>query len=288
MAIGPVLPDYTPPRRKAPKSAGTKSVRGGSSRGKTVSRTIAKPAPKPAPKPVRRVTTRTPSAPAPKPQRTAATASQGSSLGQNSLGSYSGIAPTSSFGGGSTLAANAPGAVETKTEPDVEIPTVEEFLGSDKIYNQEQASLLSALKSLAARYGSFQGDDGFAGKGTWTPGSEQKQYQQDYERNLRDLGWTDGGWNADDRLTSYGSSFNNQLEDYAARGMLDSSAYAQALTDLNRGFQDQYNTMNTARNNFIDDLQSNWLDAFRENQNANQRARIDAINRRRAQYGIDA
>lgn len=282
MPIGMRIPGLSGPAPKKRKAPTTKTppppIRPPKPSGQSVSR---KPKPAPVRKSLPKPAPKAPSA----PRRSASTASQGSTLGQNSFGSYSGIAPTG------TAAGDVTGAPATKTEPDVQIPSEADFLAGDKIYNQEQASLLSALKALAARYGSFQGDKGaFSGKGTWTPGSEQQQYQQDFDRNLRDLGWDaeTESWNPADQLTSYGSSFNNQLNDYAARGMLDSSAYSQALTDLNRGFDDQRNAMITGRNNFIDDLQSNWLDAWRQNQNAKEMARIEAINRRAAQYGLNA
>lgn len=199
----------------------------------------------------------------------ASTASQGSALGQTSTGSYSGLAP--------------------EPEPEPKPPSKKEYLANDSIYTQEQAALEAALKKLRAKYGSFAGGQGNVETNEgWTPGSLQNEYVEDFQNNLQDLGWMfdSNSWNQRDPLTSYGSAYENQLNDFAARGMLSSSAYQQALSNLNRGFNDQRSNMIQSKQDYINDLQQQWNSAFAENQQELAKAKTLALQRRANEFGL--
>lgn len=209
-----------------------------------------------------------------KSRSTAATASQGSQTGVNSQGNYSGISGGGGIGGtgGTSSFGGAPaGIAATPTVPDVNIPTEANWLTGDTIFGGEQAALQSALKQMYADLD-----------------LQKSNYGTDFSQNMGDLGWDDKSksWDKKDRLTSYGSSYNNQLEDFASRGMFDSSAYAQSLGDLNRGFDDQRSSMITGRDTFNkgNDLQRSG--AGDQTKAAVDQARIESIMRRAAQYGL--
>ena len=134
--------------------------------------------------------------------------------------------------------------------------------------------------------GTWNDKKGMMEGGEWVNGLQGNTYNKDYDRNLKDLGWdaTTKGWNPNDRLTSYGSSYNNQLEDYAARGMFDSTAYNQAKGNLERGFQDQYNSMDSAKQTFLADLLNQYNSAYADSEVGKNQAKIDATARRTAEY----
>lgn len=208
------------------------------------------------------------------PGRSASTASQGSQTGSNSLGNYSGISGGGGIGGtgGTSSFGGAPaGVAATPAVPDVSIPTKDNWLAGDTIFGGEQTALQSALKQMYADLD-----------------LQKSNYGTDFAQNMGDLGWDEASksWDKNDKLTSYGSSYNNQLEDFASRGMFDSSAYAQSLNDLNRGFDDQRSSMLTGRDTFNkgNDLQRSG--AGDQTKAAVDQARIESIMRRAAQYGL--
>ena len=69
----------------------------------------------------------------------------------------------------------------------------------------------------------------------------------DYKKTATNLGYDDsdgyggaaGTWNANDKTTGYGNAFQNQMSDFASRGMYKSSAYTGALADLDKGYGQQ-------------------------------------------------
>lgn len=224
--------------------------------------------PPPAPRP----------APTPAPQRTAQP-STGSNLGTTSTGQYGGYSGGGGFGAGALTQTVAPTTAPV-TQP--ERKSLEDWLKSDSVYTAQIAALDAALKRFGQEVGQF--DD----KGNWVGGYQQQTYDKDYERNLRDLGWDaeNKAWNQNDRMTSYGSAYGNQLDDFAARGMMESSAYAEALNNLLRGFDDQRNNMGTARDSFIKGLQEQFRTADSDFKSQRTMAETEAAMRRAAEYGL--
>lgn len=236
------------------------------------------------------VPSRQPSAPATQ-GASASTASAGANLGSyGGTGQLTGLA-SGGFGGGG----GGGGAVAVSPEPALSKKEKEAaWLEGDDIYQTALAGGQSTLDSANARLGYF--DDG-----KWKAGSEQRAYDTDFNRNLQSLGWITGdewnpdtymdnrgvqgagSWNKDDKLTSYGSSFSNQLDDFAARGMLDSSAYMQALNNLNRGFGDQLGDLVSGRSGFITDLQGQSKDANNAFNDMKAQARNEALQRMAAE-----
>lgn len=119
---------------------------------------------------------------------------------------------------------------------------------------------------------------------------QEASYDADYKTGLHSLGYQGSGWDpnkgyakgtwaANDPTTSYGNSYNNQLNDFAGRDMLNSTFYSDALNNMNRKFSDQLNSMATARTNARTTAQQTLGQESSENDLAQQQARAEAIAR---------
>lgn len=159
-----------------------------------------------------------PATPAPAP------APAGSSGAAQNLGSsYTG-----------TIGAMTPEPLPPELPPAKPAMTDAEFLAQDNEFLDTSASLDSELANLKAQLSRERGD-----------------YELDINNSKRNMGSLEGGgWNTKDKLTGYGNAFNNQQNDFASRGMLDSSLYGGALDDLNRGFQTQRSDLDQALSQF--------------------------------------
>lgn len=155
--------------------------------------------------------------------------------------------------------------------PVVTAPTEEDYLAGDAGYQTELSALQSALQRFLA-------DADF----------QRGNYQTDYNQSLRDLGYDEGSkqWNWNDKLTASGRGYQNQLDDFGARGMLQSSGYADAFNELQRLLGQQYDSLSGARTNFMTDLDNQTANFRGENTANQQAARAEALQRRAAQYAL--
>lgn len=165
--------------------------------------------------------------------------------------------PGGSFGGGPQV---APAAISE-----------EDYLAGDSGYQTQ----LSALKSALERY---LADSDF----------QRTTYTTDYGKSLRDLGYDEGtkAWNWNDKLTASGRGYQNQLDDFASRGMLQSQGYADAYQELQRMLGQQYDALSGAKTTFMTDLDNQIANYKAENTASQQAARAEALQRRAAQYGL--
>jgi len=188
----------------------------------------------------------------------------------------------SSSGGGGGGGGSLPyvgGSIGTFSAPAVEppVPSVEEYQATDSILTAALAALDRALKDYNTQYE-----------------ADIQTYDRDYNQALGNLGWRDldpgdavnMGWDWNDILTSSGRAYQNQLNDFANRGMLQSQAYADALQTLNRSLNDQRTAMDTARSDFLADMNRKKTEFMNQDTLARQQARAESTNRRAAQYGI--
>lgn len=138
---------------------------------------------------------------------------------------------TSSGSGGGTVAGTAGGdAVVAQSAPVNNQAMLDEAAKADPNYIDTVSTNLAEYKRLVAQL-SQQNDNRLL----------------DYKKTAENLGYVDpdgyggaaGTWNENDKLTGYGNAFQNQMSDFASRGMLKSSAYGEAAGDLNRGFTQQ-------------------------------------------------
>lgn len=162
-------------------------------------------------------------------------------------------------------------------------PSKEDWIASDAGYKAQRDALAKALADYQANYD-----------------AEIKQYDVDYEKGIRNLGWdftklddpmtTEnegvGTWNLTDMTRSSGRSYQNQLNDFASRNLLQSTLYAQAVADLMRSLDEQLGNVNTARSNFRND-KSRALTAYRtDNESQGNLAYADAASRYAALFGV--
>lgn len=227
------------------------------------------PQPNPAPAPRARMagTTMPKRQPAPVSQRQQGTVLQrGGGGAQTDL--YSGGGGPGDFGGGGPMAM-------ASVAPAVTAPSEEDYLAGDGSYQSQYAALKGALERYIA-----------------DSDLQRTNYNTDYQSSLRDLGYTEGqngapgAWNWNDQLTASGKAYQNQLNDFAGRNMLQSQGYADAATDLERMFNQQYQQTATNKTNFMTGLDRELANYKGENTASQQAARAEAIARRAAQYGL--
>lgn len=181
-----------------------------------------------------------------------------------------------SSGGGFPIGGGGmPGGDMGGMAPAVAAPSEEDYLAGDGSFQAQ----LAALKGALERY-------------TADASLQRTNYQTDYGSSLRDLGYTEGlngapgQWNWNDQNTASGKAYQQQLNDFASRNMLQSQGYADAASDLERQLNQQYGQIATNKTNFMTDLDRQLANYSGENTSAVNAARAEAIARRAAQYGM--
>ena len=175
--------------------------------------------------------------------------------------------PSGGGGGGGMVPFSGGGGMSPMVAP----PSEEDYLAGDGAYQTQLSALQGALQRYLA-------DSDF----------QRTNYQTDYNQSLRDLGYDEGAkaWNWDDKLTASGRGYQNQLDDFGSRGMLQSSGYADAYQELQRMLGQQYESVQGAKTNFMTDMDNQTANFKGENTANQQAARAEAINRRQAQYSL--
>lgn len=141
--------------------------------------------------------------------------------------------------------------------------------------------------------------------------AQKQRYNVDYGNSLRKLGFTgdlgsvdkarwdstDGRlevdnnpieglqWNETDQTVASGRGLTGTLNDFAARGMLQSSAYANARNDLFRSLNEQLGSTSLARANTFDEMNRQVADRGRESEAERAAAVRAAISRQQALLG---
>jgi hypothetical protein len=120
------------------------------------------------------------------------------------------------------------------------------------------------------------------------------QYGNTYSDSLRQLGWqvdpnAQGGGRFDPTNTQgyYGQAYNNTMDDFASRGLLNSGLLAQAQNNLATDFANRKVGFDTARNAFNTD-QAQKLQAYQNENNTSQtQALLEAVARIAQKYNVD-
>ena len=151
----------------------------------------------------------------------------------------------------------------------------EEWLAADSGYKGQLSALEQKLRDFEVENTSTQT------KGT-----------QDYDNSLLRMGWmkpaaegAEGQWNQDDRTTAFGNSYQNQMGDFASRGLLQSTLYDQANTDMLGNFTRQKGDMDTSHTNFLEELARALATKKTDTQLGRDQARVEALARRAASEG---
>lgn len=164
-------------------------------------------------------------------------------------------------------------------------PTQDEFLAGDAGYKAQQAALKKALADYQANYN-----------------AELNQYEGDYKKGIHNLGYNmaveddpktpdvneamAASWDLKDVNRSSGRAYQNQQNDFASRGMLKSSGYAEAINNLMRSLEEQRGSIDTARSNFRNEKERSFNTYKNENKSQNDLALAEAISRYAALYGV--
>ena len=162
-------------------------------------------------------------------------------------------------------------------------PNKEEWIGKDPGYTAQVSALAKALTDYQTNYD-----------------KELGQYDVDYKKGVRTLGWDAtafddpktqanegaGAWNLEDQTRSSGRSYQGQLNDYASRNLLQSSLYAQAVSDLMRSLDEQFGNINTSRQNFYNDKGRALTSYKTDNESQKNLAYADAASRYAAMFGV--
>jgi hypothetical protein len=172
------------------------------------------------------------------------------SQGNNSrsYGGGGGSVGRSSFnGGGSAPAAPKP------TPP----PNLWQYLRGDTTYQDQVSQLRKAYSDYLA-----------------SQNNDKTQYETQYGLGVKNLG--------QDRT----KSFDDLLNDYAGRGLLNSGVYGQAYSDLQSQYDSRQTQLDAQRKSFLDDLATNLTNFRGDQQTTQTSAKQEAIARRAAKYGI--
>jgi hypothetical protein len=182
-----------------------------------------------------------------------------------------------SYGGGYAASYAAP-------PPPPPPPDKGQWIAKDEGFKAQRDALVKALADYQTNYD-----------------AEIGQYDVDFGKGLRNLGWDYeklddpntkdvnegvGKWNLEDQTRSSGRAYQGQLNDFASRNLLQSSLYAQAVSDLMKSLDEQNSQMNTSRQNFRND-KGRALGAFKtDNESQKNLAYADAASRYAALFGV--
>lgn len=137
------------------------------------------------------------------------------------------------------------------------VPSLDKWLANDTVYKSTINALNKALADYKARRTQQLG-----------------QYDTEYNMNLGNLN------------TSRSAARTDSNNDFAGRGLMRSSMYANNMADLESDYNARQNALSTGRANYRADSQNAYNDFVTERNLAVEQARKNAINRRAAQYGI--
>lgn len=195
---------------------------------------------------------------------------------------------TSSYSGGGGTASSyvAPATATAPAAPAT--PDFNSWLGQDAQYTAQMAALQKALSDYNA-----------------SENAQQSQYDQQAANSLKDLGFTLGAgqsltglagqtgdlkslgsWNLDDQNTASGRAYQNQLNDFASRGLLQSTGYAQKLSDLLNSLGSQASQLGLGQQNFDNGIKQAIQSYGTNNTSQQQQAAADALSRYAAQFGV--
>lgn len=179
-------------------------------------------------------------------------------------------------GGGGGVGVGATGTVAAQGAAAVPAPpqmTEDEWLAQDAQFLDEKNAATQDYENLIAKLA-----------------QQRTDYELDNTNTLRNLGWDSKGnqWNQEDRLTGYGNAYQNQRNDFASRGLMDSSLYAEAQNDLTRGFNQQRTDLATALSNFLAGQATDKSQATNARDAAITSAQRQALQRYAAQNALNA
>jgi hypothetical protein len=122
--------------------------------------------------------------------------------------------------------------------------------------------------------------------------SQRAGYDQNFGNSLNQLGWkgdnlgTAGGWDNTNMQGAYGQAYQNQENDFAGRGMMGSSFYDRANTNLDNNFNQQKGNMTNDRLQNVQNSTQQQASGQIASDNAESQALANSYARRAAMYGL--
>lgn len=198
-------------------------------------------------------------------------------------------------GGGQSDGSNGGGAVFDPNAAVAPVMTDEDYLNSDSMFVAQKNALQAALDAYLAdsaaqrqtyntNYGEslrklgFTGDKGALDKAKWD--------ETDQRFEIDNAPIASAAWNETDNLTASGRGFENALNDFASRGMLQSSAYGRARNDLMRNLNEQLASTAGARQTALGEFERADAAKKQEKQMSETQAAQETLARVKAAYGI--
>jgi hypothetical protein len=149
----------------------------------------------------------------------------------------------------------------------------------DASYDAEVASAESEYKSLMAQLA-----------------QQQAGFMTDFKQGLSGLGWEfdqndaegykKGRWNRDNQLGAYGQSYRNMENDFSGRGMMDSTFFGDAKTQMDGRFDQQYKQMLGSKQQQDDQFAGSSAAAEASKKRAAERALAEAYTRYTSGFGL--
>lgn len=177
----------------------------------------------------------------------------------------------------------------------------EEYLKNDSMFQAQKNALQAALDAYIAdseaqrqtygtNYGEslrklgFTGDQGALDKAKWDPTENNGQGRWEDPSGNPFAGKID--WNQTDVNTASGRGFESALNDFAARGMLQSSAYQRAYNNLQRQLNEQLSSTAGAKQTAMGEFDRAQAAKRTEKTTSEAQASQEALARIKAAYGI--
>lgn len=191
-----------------------------------------------------------------------------------------------------------PGPMDAFGSP---VKSDEEYLKADSVFQAQKNALQAALDAYLAdteaqkqtyntNYGEslrklgFTGDQGALDKAKWDATENNGQGRWEDTEGNPFAGKID--WNQTDTNTASGRGFENALNDFAARGMLQSSAYQRAYNNLQRQLSEQLSSTAGAKQTAMGEFDRAQAAKKSEKTTSEATASQEALARIKAAYGI--
>jgi hypothetical protein len=143
-----------------------------------------------------------------------------------------------------------------KTPPAPAPPSASQWLNQDTTYQGQVAQMRKAYADFLA-----------------SQGNDKNQYQNQYGLNVKSLG--------ENRT----QGFDDLLNDYAGRGLLNSGVYGKAYSDLQTDYDSRQTQLDTQRQAYLQDQATNLSNFKGDQSTATTSAKQEALARRAAKYG---
>lgn len=137
------------------------------------------------------------------------------------------------------------------------VPTIQKYLGMDEQYQQDRNSLLTNFRNFRLQ------------------NMENRQNTRaDYSKTIERLG------------KEQGNNLRDMQGDFGARGLYGSGLYQDELNDFNLNYANQNADARSSQDKMLQQLIADFTNARTGKEQNIQQARLEAIRRRAAQYGI--